>query len=182
MKTFFNTDVTGKVPVIAIFTKFDGLVNEAYTQLIDSELSHEGAEEKQYEKAQELLNNHFKERLHRARYPPSDNVQVDDMRVGTSNCNELIAKTANALTDDTLRLLFVSVQQNNVDLCIEYAVKYYFKYLAPSLSGGWQKLPIIKSWRKKAVTQNLMKFILAFFPHTWTITKVLSEYASRGID
>lgn len=45
------------------------------------------------------------------------------MRVDTSNCNELIGKTAKALTDDTLRLLFVSVQQNNINLCIEYALE-----------------------------------------------------------
>lgn len=68
-----------QVPIIAIFTKFDGLVNEAYTELIDGELelSHEGAEAKQFEKAQELLDNHFREPLRRARYPPSDNVQVE---------------------------------------------------------------------------------------------------------
>ena len=36
---------------------------------------------------------------------------------------ELIQKTATALTDDTLRLLFVSVQQNNIDLCIQFAVE-----------------------------------------------------------
>ncbi|KAJ7212648.1 GTP-binding protein [Mycena pura] len=121
----YPTNQSYQVPVIAIFTKFDGLVNEAYTELIDSELelSHEGAEKKQLEKAQELLDNRYREPLRRARYPPSDNVQVDDMRVDDSNCNELIAKTAEALTDDTLRLLFVSVQQNNIDLCIEYALK-----------------------------------------------------------
>ena len=41
----------------------------------------------------------------------------------TTNCNGLMEKTAKALTDDNLRLLFVSVQQNNVDLCIKYAVR-----------------------------------------------------------
>jgi hypothetical protein len=43
------------------------------------------------------------------------------MREEISNCKKLIEKTANALDDDTLRLLFVSVQQNNIDLCIWYA-------------------------------------------------------------
>jgi hypothetical protein len=45
------------------------------------------------------------------------------MREKTSSCKELIEKTADALTDDTLRLLLVSVQQNNIDLCIHYAVR-----------------------------------------------------------
>ena len=31
-------------------------------------------------------------------------------------------KTANALNNDALRLLFVSVQRNNIDLCIANAV------------------------------------------------------------
>jgi hypothetical protein len=44
------------------------------------------------------------------------------MRAEGSNCSELIEKTANALNSDTLKLLFVSVQQNNIDLCIYYAV------------------------------------------------------------
>jgi hypothetical protein len=39
------------------------------------------------------------------------------------DCEQLITKTASALTDDVLRLLFVSVQQNNIHLCIYYAVQ-----------------------------------------------------------
>jgi hypothetical protein len=31
-------------------------------------------------------------------------------------------RMAEAIDDDALQLLFVSVQQNNVDLCIRYAV------------------------------------------------------------
>ena len=42
----------------------------------------------------------------------------------SSDCKELIEKTANALTDDALRLLFVSVQQNNIDLCTYCAMRY----------------------------------------------------------
>jgi hypothetical protein len=44
------------------------------------------------------------------------------MRTEAGNCEELIEKTAHALSDDTLRLLFVSVQQNNIHVCINYAV------------------------------------------------------------
>lgn len=44
------------------------------------------------------------------------------MRKEVTSCTELIEKTANALDDDTLKLLFVSVQQNNVDVCIHYTM------------------------------------------------------------
>ncbi|KAJ7192522.1 hypothetical protein GGX14DRAFT_380026 [Mycena pura] len=40
-----------------------------------------------------------------------------------TDCKELMERTANTLTDDTLRLLFVSVQQNNIDLCASHAVR-----------------------------------------------------------
>ena len=37
----------------------------------------------------------------------------------------LIEKTASSLDDTALKMLFVSVQQNNIDLCIEYAINEY---------------------------------------------------------
>jgi len=36
---------------------------------------------------------------------------------------ELIKETAGALDDLALKILFVSVQRNNLELCMEYAVK-----------------------------------------------------------
>ena len=46
-----------------------------------------------------------------------------DMREKASDCKELIDKTANALNNDILKLLFVSVQQNNIDTCIRFSVQ-----------------------------------------------------------
>jgi hypothetical protein len=45
------------------------------------------------------------------------------MRKEDSNCSELIEKTANVLDDNRLKLLFVSVQQNNIDICIQCALQ-----------------------------------------------------------
>jgi hypothetical protein len=36
--------------------------------------------------------------------------------------NVLIEKTASSLDDTALKMLFVSVQQNNIKLCIQYAI------------------------------------------------------------
>ena len=44
------------------------------------------------------------------------------MQKENTNCLELIRETATAIDDDALKLLFVSVQQNNLDICIEMAV------------------------------------------------------------
>ena len=37
----------------------------------------------------------------------------------------LIKKTAASLDDTAMKMLFVSVQQNNIELCIEYAIHLY---------------------------------------------------------
>ena len=37
----------------------------------------------------------------------------------------LIKKTASSLDDTALKMLFVSVQQNNIDLCVRYAINKY---------------------------------------------------------
>ena len=41
----------------------------------------------------------------------------------------LIEKTASSLDDTALKMLFVSVQQNNIDLCIQYAIYEYVMFL-----------------------------------------------------
>ena len=40
----------------------------------------------------------------------------------------LIEKTATSLDDTALKLLFVSVQQNNIDLCVRYAINAYVTF------------------------------------------------------
>jgi hypothetical protein len=45
-----------------------------------------------------------------------------DMREADTSCKELIEKTAATISDDSLRMLFVSVQRNNIGLSVKYAV------------------------------------------------------------
>ena len=40
----------------------------------------------------------------------------------------LIEKTASSLDDTALKMLFVSVQQNNIELCIRYAINGYVMF------------------------------------------------------
>lgn len=47
----------------------------------------------------------------------------DDEGKHQDQVKSLIEKTADALDDLALKMLFVSVQQNNLELCIKYAVK-----------------------------------------------------------
>jgi hypothetical protein len=48
---------------------------------------------------------------------------VVDMREADTSCKELIEKTAATISDDALRMLFVSVQRNNIGISVKYAVQ-----------------------------------------------------------
>ena len=41
----------------------------------------------------------------------------------------LIEKTASSLDDTALKMFFVSVQQNNIDICVQYAINAYVMLL-----------------------------------------------------
>ena len=45
------------------------------------------------------------------------------MQNSTSDCSELLKKTAVTLSDDTILQLFLKVQKNNLSLSIEYAIR-----------------------------------------------------------
>ena len=40
-----------------------------------------------------------------------------------ANCNELIEKTAAALSSEELKRLFLSTQENNVEICLKYGIE-----------------------------------------------------------
>ena len=46
-----------------------------------------------------------------------------DMHEEHANANELLEKTVDSLDDNALKLLFVSVQRNNMDLSMKYAIE-----------------------------------------------------------
>ncbi|KAF7343530.1 GTP-binding protein [Mycena sanguinolenta] len=143
---FFQISGTGKVPLIVIFTKFDGLVTKAYQQLRSEGKNIRTANTGKVELAQTMLITNYIDPLKAATFKPSAYVQLDDMRLEHSSCIELINHTVNALTDDALLLLFVSVQRNNIDVCIWRAVD--------------------SAMAEEGLT-SVVKWTLAYFPHVW---------------
>ncbi|KAJ7508206.1 hypothetical protein B0H11DRAFT_67518 [Mycena galericulata] len=148
---FFGTAATGKVPVIAILTKCEAVDSAEYQKLRRNGGQATKALAKQ--NAQEVLDERFVKLLKGMAHPPADYVQVEKMHKD-GDCKQLITKTAGALTNDVLRLLFVSVQQNNIDLCMFYGVEY-----------NMRKAHVVVSSREGI--QNLVREVLAWFPHTW---------------
>ena len=131
------------VPVIAIFTKYDALVTAAFNTLREkNNKSRKDAKQAAPDVAISDLKTNYVGPLLQATHKPKAHVCLSgrhgllsqsilphaslshaDMQKESTECSALINETANAIDDDILRLLFVSVQQNNLDLCVEFAVR-----------------------------------------------------------
>ncbi|EDR10089.1 small GTP-binding protein domain [Laccaria bicolor S238N-H82] len=121
--TFFDECGTGRVPVIVLFTKADMLDAQTIKHLVDTGMDVEDAANKAPEELVARFEEKFGKQLFKRKYPPKDHVYFRDMQNPTSDCSELLRKTAATFSDDTLLQLFLTVQQNNVALSIEYAIK-----------------------------------------------------------
>jgi hypothetical protein len=126
--------------VIAIFTKFDDLITQVWKRRLTMDANRQ--------QALTLLEAKFEAPLRGYKFPPraylclesaSDQLiffrsnrepftyRYSDMQEDNGKhedqVKELKKKTADSLDDLAIKMLFVSVQQNNLELCISYAVK-----------------------------------------------------------
>ncbi|KAG2092123.1 GTP-binding protein [Suillus discolor] len=125
-KFFLECD-TGRVPVVAIFTKFEALNPFAYGE-IKKELKGVSGEERSRRIAQRVEGLFTKtgvwDRLcnHENRAHPKSYVRLQNMNKQNTNCDALLESTTLALDDEELRLCLVSTQQSNMELCIKCAI------------------------------------------------------------
>ena len=87
-------------------------------------------------------------------------------------CNDLMKQTVDALSNEELQQFFVSTQQNNLDICVEYGIKVWggmiceiyhidiiFRMMKATGSGGGKYLRHERDWA------NFMTMVLLYFPH-----------------
>ncbi|TFK63937.1 hypothetical protein BDN72DRAFT_847128 [Pluteus cervinus] len=121
---FFNEERPQNVPLVAIFTKFDDLIIQVYDD--------DKSEDENRQAAEHELETKFKKPLYGYRFPPKAHVCTEDLNDDEGShqdqVKELMTKTADSLDDLALKLLFVSVQQNNLELCIHSALEYMHHY------------------------------------------------------
>jgi len=111
------------VPVVAIFTKFDGLLTLAFQKFKRENGGREPTEEEEDSTARLMLDANLGNYLrNESLFPPASYVTLMDLHEA-GDCMDLMDKTADALSEDALKILFVSVQQNNIDLCSRYALE-----------------------------------------------------------
>ncbi|KAF8126792.1 GTP-binding protein [Boletus edulis] len=122
-ETFFSKCGTGKVPVIAIFTKFDALHAIAFGKLREQGKGMREAAAMAPKVAEQIFqDNNYYGMLQEKEFPPKNCVCIGGMEKEEADCTALICCTAEALDDEVLETLLVSAQQVNLQICVWYAV------------------------------------------------------------
>ncbi|KIM42373.1 hypothetical protein M413DRAFT_132594 [Hebeloma cylindrosporum] len=146
-KAFFSLG-TGRVPVVLIFTKFDALELKCYSELLEQGKGHKEASIQAPGLANDTFQKKYLPHVQEAKFPPKTYVCLSGLDKEDNQCSELSEKTMNILDDDILINLFVSTQQNNLDLCIERSIK--------------------NIWKIGTFSQMLLVYeIIAVFPNFW---------------
>ncbi|KAF8347742.1 hypothetical protein F5887DRAFT_1258347, partial [Amanita rubescens] len=120
----FFSKGTGKVPLVAIFTKFDGLVIQEHANLSDIK-DWKDKLMKARQNAENTLQQVYVSRVMNTKYPPKAYVTLEDMHKPETNCHELPKKTAlDAINDASLHDQLILTQMNNLDLCVKSALQH----------------------------------------------------------
>ncbi|KAN0088849.1 hypothetical protein V8E55_005906 [Tylopilus felleus] len=121
---FFSKCGTGKVPVVAIFTKFDALHAFAFGELRDQGTSLQEAVALAPEHAKEIFKcNDYYGMLQVMKFPPRSFICMGGIDKEEADCSALLMCTAKALDNEVLEMLLMSAQQVNLKICVEYTVR-----------------------------------------------------------
>ncbi|KAI6094728.1 hypothetical protein EV401DRAFT_1258400 [Pisolithus croceorrhizus] len=157
--TFFSRCGTSDVPVIAVFSKMDGLDAVAYQQLRKEGKNKLDAKSMAPERAMKIFDSgDYVQHLLAMKYPPLDHVCLREMDKENADCRGLIECTAAALKDETLEKLLVSTQQTNMGICITYAINRTLRRYLGFNTKQLQSLTSEHGWQ-------LQKELAAWFPH-----------------
>ena len=80
------------------------------------------------------------------------------------NCPELTRETASAIDDKSLHHLFISSQMNNVDLCVECALRWESNYIK------FHNLTVFRQFFDIDETNTwipVIHMVFKAFPHFW---------------
>ncbi|KAF8731476.1 hypothetical protein AX14_004838 [Amanita brunnescens Koide BX004] len=149
---FFNKG-TGRVPLVTIFTKFDGQIVAEYVKLNNIE-NIEDRWKKAKDNAEISFQTVYLPKVLNTEHPPKAHVRLEDMDISENNCPELTEKTADAIDDIVLKELFISTQRNNLNLSVKSALQY-----------------VLTKAHKKHGWHEIIVMVLCRFPHFWQFAK-----------
>ncbi|KAG8938861.1 hypothetical protein FRC03_006843, partial [Tulasnella sp. 419] len=150
--SFFENG-TGDVPVVVLFTKWDGHIVHSFSDLKQRGRSLQEALREAPEHAMGIFKTHYLPVITDVAHPPAAYVLLGSMHKEEATCSDLVEKTAGAMNNSALRKLFISVQETNVQLCIKSAIEdvvgrckaVYFQYCLVGIdhSDGFLRHPFL---------------------------------------
>ncbi|KAG8949132.1 hypothetical protein FRC03_000445 [Tulasnella sp. 419] len=120
--SFFENG-TGDVPVIVLFTKWDGHVVQSFSDLKQQGRNILAAHREASEHAMGIFKTHYLPVITDVAYPPAAYVLLGSMHKQEATCSDLVETTARAMSNRALRKLFISVQETNIQLSIRSATE-----------------------------------------------------------
>jgi len=133
---------------VVVFTKYDALLDRAANELGHTDNNSTNAATAEA-KAEAIYEEQYYQQVMGTAHPPKTVVRLKNMQDPRMNCDILSEETARAIDNTALQQVFISVQQNNLDLCIYEAARSSKRHLEDSSARQ-----VIYIWK--------------LFPHYWT--------------
>jgi len=106
--------------------------------------------------------------FNRFKYPPKAYVAFQSMHKSGADCNDLIEKTAAALSSEELQQLFLSTQQTNIEICLKYGIQKIA--LLTDLDLSTYHTEARGDWT------CFIALVLKYFPNVWIGYQFFKEY------
>ncbi|KAF8334501.1 hypothetical protein F5887DRAFT_990881 [Amanita rubescens] len=162
-KKLFEID-TGNVPVIAIFTKMDGLEDRAFNRLAMDGIFDE---EKATAEAKATFERNYLEPLEAVKHKPCHTIKLRDMDKEGTICDELILRTSQALDGDALKLFCLSILRNDMESRIKDVIN---KIIIPKAKEARESVSFSNEQAK-----SLFCDVMCRFPHMLAVYVICSS-------
>ncbi|KAJ7875784.1 hypothetical protein B0H13DRAFT_2056198 [Mycena leptocephala] len=139
---FFNARAS-PVPVIAVFTKFEALIDEAYNDLPEDDSSDIEKEKNASRDAQSKFDKTVRQAIGNTTHPPNQYVQLQYLNEERTGCRGLTEATYAAIQDVTLSDLFAIAQRSSFRVGCEKVIEFIMSRNSGSNGCGQAK---IKYW------------------------------------
>ncbi|KAG8956980.1 hypothetical protein FRC03_010649 [Tulasnella sp. 419] len=127
----FFENGTGDVPVIVVFTKWDGQVVHSYSDLKQQGRKPVDAYREAPQHAMGIFQRHYLPAITGVAHPPAAYVLLGNMHQDEASCSELTERTASAMSNGILSKLFISVQNTNIQISMRRAIRECVKQCIP---------------------------------------------------
>jgi len=142
-----------------LWTKTDSLDLDKIKQLMKEGNNQTEAMEQAPKKAWDDFEKKNYPIFNRFKYPPKAYVVFRSMHKSGADCNDLIKKMAAALGSEELQQLFLSTQQNSVEICLKYGIQRIVLLTELDLTKYFKKAE--GDWT------CFMAIVLKYFPNMW---------------